>query len=87
MLQPKREPGTFIFGEKATKGTLINQRSAKIIAEGTATSPIIFTSDSVVGSKEPRDWGGFVICGRASNNQSGGVFELKGGYKAFSGGV
>jgi hypothetical protein len=80
------QPGTVIFGEKATKGTLIIQRGAKIIAEGTATSPIVFTSESAVGSKEPGDWGGLVICGRASNNQPGGVFELEGGYKAFSGG-
>ena len=80
------QPGTVIFGEKATKGTLIIQRGAKIIAEGTATSPIVFTSESAVGTKEPGDWGGLVICGRASNNQPGGVFELEGGYKAFSGG-
>jgi hypothetical protein len=80
------QPGTVIFGEKATKGTLIIQRGAKIIAEGTATSPIVFTSESALGSKEPGDWGGLVICGRASNNQPGGVFELEGGYKAFSGG-
>ena len=39
-----------------------------------------------MGTKEPGDWGGLVICGRASNNQPGGVFELEGGYKAFSGG-
>ena len=80
------QPGTVIYGEKATKGTLIIQRGAKIIAEGTATSPIVFTSESAVGTKEPGDWGGIVICGRASNNQPGGVFELEGGYKAFSGG-
>ena len=80
------QPGTVIYGEKATKGTLIIQRGAKIIAEGTATSPIVFTSESAVGTKEPGDWGGLVICGRASNNQPGGVFELEGGYKAFSGG-
>ena len=80
------QPGTVIYGEKASKGTLIIQRGAKIIAEGTATSPIVFTSESAVGSKEPGDWGGLVICGRASNNQPGGVFELEGGYKAFSGG-
>ena len=80
------QPGTVIYGDKATKGTLIIQRGAKIIAEGTATSPIVFTSESAVGTKEPGDWGGIVICGRASNNQPGGVFELEGGYKAFSGG-
>jgi hypothetical protein len=80
------QPGTVIYGDKATKGTLVIQRGAKIIAEGTATSPIVFTSESAVGTKEPGDWGGLVICGRASNNQPGGVFELEGGYKAFSGG-
>ena len=80
------QPGTVIYGDKETKGTLIIQRGAKIIAEGTATSPIVFTSESAVGTKEPGDWGGLVICGRASNNQPGGVFELEGGYKAFSGG-
>ncbi len=80
------QPGTVIYGDKETKGTLIIQRGAKIIAEGTATSPIVFTSESAVGTKEPGDWGGIVICGRASNNQPGGVFELEGGYKAFSGG-
>lgn len=80
------QPGTVIYGDKETKGTLVIQRGAKIIAEGTATSPIVFTSESAVGTKEPGDWGGLVICGRASNNQPGGVFELEGGYKAFSGG-
>jgi len=80
------QPGTVIFGEKSSKGTLVIQRGAKIIAEGTPTSPIVFTSESAIGSKEPGDWGGLVICGRASNNQPGGVFELEGGYKAFSGG-
>jgi hypothetical protein len=80
------QPGTVIYGDKATKATLVIQRGAKIIAEGTATSPIVFTSESAVGTKEPGDWGGLVICGRASNNQPGGVFELEGGYKAFSGG-
>lgn len=80
------EPGTVIFGDKETKGTLIIQRGAKIIAEGTVDKPIVFTSESPVGSKEPGDWGGLVICGRASNNQPNGIFELEGGYKAFSGG-
>jgi len=80
------QPGTVIYGDKGTKGTLIIQRGAKIIAEGTSTNPIVFTSGSAVGSKEPGDWGGLVICGRAGNNQPNGIFELEGGYKAFSGG-
>ena len=80
------QPGTIIYGDKETKGTLIIQRGSKIIAEGTVTNPIVFTSESAVGSKEPGDWGGLVICGRAGSNQPNGIFELEGGYKGFSGG-
>lgn len=80
------QPGTVIFGEEETKGTLIIQRGAKIIANGTVDKPIVFTSQLPVGSKEPGNWGGLVICGRASSNQANGYFELEGGYKAFSGG-
>ena len=80
------QPGTIIYGDKETKGTLIIQRGSKIIAEGTVANPIVFTSESAVGSKEPGDWGGLVICGRAGSNQPNGIFELEGGYKGFSGG-
>ena len=38
------QPGTTIFGDKASKGTLIITRGSKIIAEGTPTQPIVFTS-------------------------------------------
>ena len=39
------EAGTVIFGDKVTKGALIVSRGAKIHAVGTATKPIIFTSN------------------------------------------
>jgi len=80
------QEGTVIYGDRETKGTLIIQRGAKIIANGTADNPIVFTSERAVGTKEPGDWGGLVICGRASNNQANGVFELEGGYGGYSGG-
>lgn len=80
------QPGTVIYGDRETKGTLIIQRGSKIIADGTRENPIIFTSEASVGSKEPGDWGGLVVCGRASNNQANGIFELEGGYAAYSGG-
>lgn len=80
------EEGTVIYGDRETKGTLIIQRGAKIIANGTATNPIVFTSERAIGTKEPGDWGGVVICGRASNNQANGIFELEGGYGGYSGG-
>lgn len=81
------EPGTVIIGERATKGTLIIQRGSRIIAEGTADRPIVFTSERAPGEREPGDWGGLVICGRARNNNPGGVAELEGQYGAFHGGT
>src|SRR5690606_1863596 len=61
-------------------------RGSKIFAEGTADKPIVFTSEKGLGLKEPGDFGGLVICGRASINVPGGVFELEGNYGGFSGG-
>jgi hypothetical protein len=80
------QAGTVIIGDKATKGTLVVQRGSKLIAEGTATEPIVFTSAEGIGSRSPGDWGGVVICGRAPNNLTG-IAELEGGYKGFHGGT
>jgi hypothetical protein len=80
------EPGTVIIGERSTKGTLIIQRGSKIIANGTATEPIVFTSERGVGEREAGDWGGLVICGKAANNLPGGSAQLEGSYKGWHGG-
>lgn len=80
------QAGTVIIGDKATKGTLVVQRGSKLIAEGTVSEPIVFTSAEGIGSRSPGDWGGVVICGRAPNNLTG-VAELEGGYKGFHGGT
>lgn len=79
------EPGTLIIGAKDSKGTLLINRGGKIIADGTANAPIVFTSESEVGNRVPGDWGGIVICGRAPNNQGASV-ELEGDYGALYGG-
>jgi PKD repeat protein len=71
-------PGTVIRGDKATQGTLIVTRGAKINAQGTASQPIVFTSNEPVGSKNEGDWGGVVILGLARNNQPGGVANIEG---------
>src|SRR5690606_3351775 len=63
------DPGTVVFGDKATKGTLIIDRGGKIMAEGTASEPIIMTSALAPGSRDRGDWGGLVILGRAPVNQ------------------
>ena len=83
------QPGTLIIGERASKGTLVIQRGSKIIAEGTVEKPIIMTSERAVGEREPGDWGGLVICGRAINNLPDvqANRELEGGYGAFHGGT
>lgn len=71
-------PGTIIRGDKLTQGTLIITRGAKIIANGTSTSPIIFTSNEIEGSRSEGDWGGLVLLGLARNNQPGGVANIEG---------
>lgn len=83
------EPGTLILGDTETKGTLVVQRGSKIIAEGTAANPIVFTSEQPIGLRTPGDWGGVVICGFARNNKTmitGQTEELEGNYGAFHGG-
>ncbi|WP_210486726.1 T9SS C-terminal target domain-containing protein [Rufibacter aurantiacus] len=79
------EPGTIIKGEKATQGTLLIQRGAKIMAQGTVEKPIVFTSNQAKGSRAPGDWGGVVILGRAKHNQAEDPI-VEGGPIAYYGG-
>lgn len=72
------EPGTWIFGEAASKGTLVVSRGARIIAEGEADNPIVFTSEKPVGTRTPGDWGGLVILGNAPINEAGGESSIEG---------
>ncbi|MDZ4714944.1 MAG: hypothetical protein SH819_05690 [Cytophagales bacterium] len=62
--------GTVIKGEKATKATLIIQPGGKLMANGTATSPVVFTSAKGVGERDRGDWGGVVLLGNAFVNQT-----------------
>ena len=85
------EPGTVILGEEntgaSTFGSLIITRGAKIMAEGTASKPIVFTAraerdgiDGVPGDLpdpalgDASFWGGLILLGNAQvNNYVGGV--------------
>jgi len=83
------QPGTIIKGVSGTKGTLIIERGSKIIAEGTPSQPIVFTSDKPVGQRAMGDWGGIVICGRATTNKHDmgtGVGVAEGGIGSLYGG-
>ncbi|MFY7651383.1 MAG: hypothetical protein ACOVQE_01720 [Chitinophagaceae bacterium] len=63
------QPGTVLYGEKRTKGTLVVDRGGKIEAKGTAAKPIVFTSNQLAGDRDRGDWGGLVILGNAACNQ------------------
>ncbi|HBI80528.1 MAG TPA: hypothetical protein DDY04_00905 [Bacteroidales bacterium] len=80
------EPGTLIKGLSDSKACLIVEQGAKIIADGTAEKPIIFTSDKPAGQRNPGDWAGLILCGKAPINQTGGTAEIEGGTGAIYGG-
>ena len=75
------EPGTRIVGETGKNGGLIITRSCKIIADGTITRPIVFTSEAAIPQRG--DWAGLVLLGNAPTNASfngvAGVGEIEGG--------
>ncbi|QCR23668.1 T9SS C-terminal target domain-containing protein [Pontibacter sp. SGAir0037] len=77
------EPGTVIMGYidangVNSKGTLVIERGAKIMAEGTASKPIVFTSAKPAGSRAAGDWGGLIILGKAPVNLGSGAM-IEGG--------
>ena len=78
------EPGTVILGDKDTKASLIVERGGKLYAKGTASEPIVFTSEQPKGQRRPGDWGGLILCGRANNNQT--EQQIEGGPRSKHGG-
>ena len=82
------EAGTVIKGKPGqgeSASALIIAKGAKIYAEGTAESPIIFTAESD-DVTDPTDlvlpstnlWGGIIILGKAKINTSSGVGNIEG---------
>ncbi len=75
------EPGTKIVGELNRQGGLIITRSSKIIADGTADKPIVFTSEAA--NPQRGDWSGVILLGNAPTNSSfngvQGIGEIEGG--------
>lgn len=51
-----------------------DRSSGRLVAEGTAGNPIVFTSDR----KQVASWGGIIMAGEASNNVPGGLGEIEG---------
>jgi hypothetical protein len=63
-----------IQGDFNTLGSsLFVLRGARIVANGTAQSPIVFTSSRPVGQRQAGDWGGLVIVGNGVINRAAPV--------------
>ena len=67
------DAGVQIFGDTASKSMLVVRRGSRIDAQGTAESPIVFTSAADPGSRASGDWGGVILNGRAVTNACGGT--------------
>ncbi len=81
------DAGTVIRGDKQTKGALIVERGARIMAMGTASQPIVFTSNEALGNRSYGDWGGVILCGKSPNNWASGTAQVEGGPRSLYGGT
>ncbi|MCH2044974.1 MAG: carboxypeptidase-like regulatory domain-containing protein [Saprospiraceae bacterium] len=78
------EAGTIIKGATGTganASALVVARNGKIMAQGTASEPIIFTYENDNGGTEAtqrEQWGGLIILGNASLNSSPGTSAIEG---------
>ncbi len=63
------EAGSIIQSDITEKGALIIERGARLIADGKANSPIVFTSGKPAGQRAPGDWGGIILLGKAPTNR------------------
>ncbi len=73
------QPGTVIMGDKNVAGSgLFIVQGSQIMAQGTETNPIVFTSNQAPGARAGGDWGGIIILGSAANNQANGVAYIEG---------
>jgi len=74
------QPGVVVKGMSSVNGTaLIVTKGSKLNAIGTATSPIVFTSGKTVAQgRQPGDWGGIILLGRAGFNTNNGLNNIEG---------
>jgi len=61
--------GSVVVSDITEKGALIIERGAKLIADGKAANPIVFTSGKAIGQRTPGDWGGIILLGKAPTNR------------------
>ena len=71
------EPGVVIASNVAGAGLFIT-KGAKLIAEGTVTSPIVFTSGNTPGNRARGNWGGVILLGKGFYNINSGINNIEG---------
>ncbi len=79
------DAGTIIRG--TAKSALMVERGGMIQAVGTASDPIVFTSNQGAGLRSNSDWGGVVLCGKGKINIAGGEGVAEGGIGSPYGGT
>ena len=61
--------GTLLLGNAdVAPSALIVRKGGKLIAQGTANAPVVFTSSRPAGQRQRGDWGGVVLNGRSYCN-------------------
>lgn len=70
------QPGSTIQGLAGT--SLVVTKTGRLVADGTASAPIVFTSGKAAADREPGNWGGVVLLGTAPINVTGGTNAIEG---------
>ena len=78
------EAGTVIRG--TAKSGLFIEQGGKIMAVGSKSEPIVFTSNKGEGFRGQSDWAGVVLCGYAPINTATGTSQAEGGIESVYGG-
>ena len=63
--------GSTVLASNAELTVLVVEQGGKLMAEGTASEPIVFTSGKAVGDRKRGDWGGITINGKSQYNKGG----------------
>ncbi len=81
------EPGTKVYGSFNSGTSFLSvKRGGKIVADGTADKPILFsTLRQITSIPQPGDWGGIIINGKAPINTPTGEAEGEGGTGTYGG--
>ncbi|MCF8320990.1 MAG: T9SS type A sorting domain-containing protein [Flavobacterium sp.] len=71
-------PAGTVIRANVQASALVITRGSKLIANGTAAEPIVFTSKNIAGSRSRGDWGGIVLLGKAKYNINNGENYIEG---------